>query len=86
MEDLQRLLTDTVGEYNILRDTLQEARANNDTRAERNRKLRQRLDGMQSEVGNQMNDLISSLLNVDPRDVLSDDEINKHLTEAFQVR
>ena len=47
MEDLQRLLSDTVAENNILRDTLQEARANNDTRAVRNRKLRQRLDGMQ---------------------------------------
>ena len=36
MEDLQRLLGNTVSEYNILRDTLQEVRANNDVRAERN--------------------------------------------------
>ena len=83
MEDLQRLLANTVGEYNILRDTLQEVRANNDVRADRNAKLRRRMDSMKSEVSAQMNGLISDLLGVDPRDVLTDEEINKHLTTAF---
>ena len=36
MEDLQRLLHNTVSQYTILRDTLQEVRANNDVRAQRN--------------------------------------------------
>lgn len=83
MEDLQRLLGNTVSEYNILRDTLQEVRANNDTRAERNRKLKRRMDSMKDEVGAQMNGLISSLLGVDPSDVLTDAEIEKHLTTVF---
>merc|ERR1711862_316846 len=83
MEDLSRLLRNTLAEYNILRDTLQEVRANNDIRAQRNAKLRERMESMKSEVGDQMNSLISQLLNVDPKDVLTDEEINAHLTEAF---
>eukprot|EP00492_Amphilonche_elongata_P004875 TRINITY_DN5277_c0_g1_i1.p1 TRINITY_DN5277_c0_g1~~TRINITY_DN5277_c0_g1_i1.p1 ORF type:complete len:114 (+),score=26.73 TRINITY_DN5277_c0_g1_i1:40-342(+) len=83
MEDLQRLLSNTVSEYTILRDTLQEVRADNDVRAERNQKLRQKLTSMRAEVGAQMNGLISDLLGVDPKDVLTDAEIKKHLTTAF---
>merc|ERR1712238_417090 len=83
MEELQRLLKNTVSEYNILRDTLQDVRANQDVRAENNGKLRRRLQSMQSEVGDQMNGLISSLFDVDPSEVLSDAEIAKYLTEAF---
>merc|ERR1712187_829323 len=64
MEDLSRLLKNTVSEYTILRDTLQEVRANNDVRAERNAKLRQRLNGMKGEVGDQMNALLGQLLGV----------------------
>ena len=40
MEDLQRLLRNTLSEYNILRDTLQEVRDNNEARVERNGRLR----------------------------------------------
>merc|ERR1712037_630780 len=84
MEELQRLLKNTVSEYNILRDTLQEVRANQDVRAENNAKVRRRLQSMQSEVGAQMNGLISSLFEVYPSEVLSDAEIEKYLTEAFE--
>merc|ERR1712048_730362 len=41
------------------------------------------MEGMKAEVGDQMNALIANLLNVDPKDVLTDEEINRHLTEAF---
>merc|ERR1712079_540809 len=84
MEDLNRLLRNTLAEYNILRDTLGEVRASNDVRAERNAKLRERMEAMKSEVGDQMNSLIANLLGVDPKDVLSDAEIEAHLTEAFK--
>ena len=40
MEELQRLLGNTLKQYTILRETLQEVRANNDVRAERNSRLR----------------------------------------------
>ena len=40
MEELERLLSNTLKEYIILRDTLHEVRASNDTRAERNGRLR----------------------------------------------
>jgi len=80
METLHRLLRNTLGEYTIFRDTLQEVRANNDVRAERNAEFRQRLDGMKCQVSSQMNALLGDLLGVDPRDILSDEEIEAHLT------
>ena len=83
MEDLERLLKNTVSEYRILRETLQEVRANNDVRAERNARLRNRLEGMKDEVGAQMNELFSSMAGVRPEDVLSDEEIDAHLKTAF---
>jgi len=85
MEELQRLLGNTLKQYIILRDTLQEVRSNNDTRAERNAKLRRRLEGMKSDVTSQMNAMMADLFGVDPKDVLSDAEINKHLTEACNL-
>ena len=55
MEELQRLLGNTLKQYTILRETLQEVRANNDVRAERNIRLRNRLENMKGEIGSQMN-------------------------------
>jgi Ca2+-binding EF-hand superfamily protein len=60
------------------------ARGNADTRAKRNAELRTRLEGMRTEVGGQINELISNMMGVNPEDVLSDEEINQHLTQAFQ--
>lgn len=83
MEGLQRLLGNTLKQYSILRDTLQDVRANNDTRADRNKDLRDRLEKMKGSVQGQMNDLFAKLMNVNPEDVLSEEEIRGHLTEAF---
>eukprot|EP00492_Amphilonche_elongata_P002511 TRINITY_DN276_c0_g1_i2.p1 TRINITY_DN276_c0_g1~~TRINITY_DN276_c0_g1_i2.p1 ORF type:complete len:863 (-),score=234.47 TRINITY_DN276_c0_g1_i2:191-2779(-) len=83
MEDLERLLKNTVSEYKILRETLQEVRANNDVRAERNARLRQRLQGMKDEVGAQMNELFANMAGVRPEDVMSEAEIDAHLKTAF---
>ena len=38
---------------------------------------------MKNEVSSTMNDLLSKMLNVDPEDVLTPEEIRAHLTEAF---
>merc|ERR1712238_475212 len=59
MEDLQRLLGNTLKQYVVLRDTLQEVRANNDTRAENNGRLRRRLENMKGEVTSTMNELFA---------------------------
>merc|ERR1719204_1459240 len=83
MEKLHTLMDHTLKEYMILKETLGEVREANDARAEKNAKLRNRLEGMKGEVSSQMNDLISKLMGVNPEDVLSDEEINKHLKEAF---
>merc|ERR1712110_545869 len=83
METLERLLTNTVKEYIILRDTLQEVRADQDKRATRNKRLRDRLENMKSDMGARMSELFANMAGVDPRDVMSEAEIDQHLTDAF---
>ncbi len=46
-------------------------------------RLRDRLENMKNEVSGQVNDLLSKMLGVKPEDILSGEEINQHLTEAF---
>ena len=83
MEELQRLLGNTLKQYTQMRDVLQEVRANNDVRAEKNARLRNRLDKMKGSVSAQMNDLFAKMMNVRPEDVMSEEEIVGHLTDAF---
>merc|ERR1711879_893184 len=52
-------------------------------RASKNKRLRDRLENMKSEVSGQVNDLLSKMLGVKPEDILSGEEISKHLTDAF---
>merc|ERR1712187_1069049 len=53
-------------------------------RATRNKQLRDRLEQMKADVTSDMNALMSNLLGMDPRDVLSEAEIDAHLEEAFK--
>merc|ERR1712176_1117035 len=78
------LLEGVMKDYALVQETLGDARANADTRAERNAELRARLENMRGEIGGQINDLISQMMGINPEDVLSDEEINQHLTEAFE--
>ena len=45
--------------------------------------MRNRLDKMKGSVSAQMNDLFAKMMNVNPEDVLTEEEITQHLTEAF---
>jgi len=83
MEKLTTLLDATMKDYAMIQDALADARGNNDIRATRNAELRQRLDNMKGDVQNTVNSLIASMMNIDPRDVLSDAEIDHHLEVAF---
>ena len=84
LEKLVSLLEGVMKDYALVQDTLNDARANSETRADRNAELRARLENMRSEVGGQINDLISKMMGVNPEDVLTDEEINAHLKEAFE--
>merc|ERR1712224_573693 len=64
------------GEYNNLKLSAEE-------RKKRNALLRQRLDGMQGQLQNQVGDLFASMAGLDPSELLSEEEITKHLTDAF---
>ena len=83
METLTVLLDTTAKEYTILKETLGEVREANDQRATRNQQLRDRLETMKADVSSDSNALLTDLLGVDPRDVLSDEAIDQHLTDAF---
>jgi Ca2+-binding EF-hand superfamily protein len=78
MEKLERLLDVTLKEYIILKDTLGEARVDNEARSKRNQQLRERLNNMRSEVSDQIGHLMTDLLGLRPEDVLSEEEIRKH--------
>ena len=84
LEKLVSLLDGVLKDYAMIQDTLNDVRGNNEGRPERNAELRSRLENMRKEVGGQINDLISSMMNVNPEDVLSDEEINAYLQEAFE--
>ena len=83
METLASGMDQTLKEVNLLKEALQESAAAADVRADRNKNLRARLENMRGDVANQMNDMISQLMGVNPEDVLSDEEINAHLKQAF---
>jgi Ca2+-binding EF-hand superfamily protein len=83
MEKLTTLLDATMKDYAMIQDALSEARANNDTRATRNAELRDRLENMKGDVQSTVNGLIAQMMNIDPRDVLSEAEIDHHLETAF---
>ena len=76
-------MDETLEEVNLLKEALQESAAAADVRADRNKNLRARLENTLADVANQMNDMISQLMGVNPEDVLSDEEINAHLKQAF---
>merc|ERR1711879_720699 len=83
MELLKGLLGNVAAEYSLLRESMQETRMSAEERASKNKRLRDRLENMKSEVSGQVNDLLSKMLGVKPEDILSGEEINQHLTDAF---
>jgi Ca2+-binding EF-hand superfamily protein len=83
LEKLQELLNDTLGQFALLKDALGTAEGNAKSRQKRNAQLRNRLESVKDQVSKDMNDLFSSMMGVRPEDVLTDEEIDKHLTDAF---
>jgi Ca2+-binding EF-hand superfamily protein len=45
--------------------------------------LRARLENVKKEVSGTVNALRSQMMNCNPEDLMTDEEINKHLTDAF---
>ena len=80
MEALAGLLTETASEFRSLKDELKESQAFRDEKAAKAAKLRQKLDGMKGEIQDQVNGLFASMMDINPEDVLSEEEITQHLT------
>ena len=66
-----------------LKQALSVASGNAQERAKNNERLRQRLESVKSQVSAEINFLMTNMLNMDPRDFLSDEEIDAHLQSAF---
>merc|ERR1712223_187689 len=83
MDRLKDLLGKIAAEYSLLRESMAETRMSAEQRAAKNARLRDRLENMKGEVTGQVNALLSKMLGVRPEDVLSEEEINAHLQNAF---
>jgi len=66
-----------------LSGSLVELKEANEARANKNALLREKLDGMRNEVQSQMNGMFENMFGLDPSSILSEDEIRKHMREAF---
>jgi hypothetical protein len=84
METCAKHLDQTLAEIALLKDSLATVQENSDMRARRSDELRARLENVRGEVSDTMNDLLSKMMGIDPKDVLSDSEITAHLQAAFQ--
>merc|ERR1712079_225687 len=72
-----------VQEYQMIKGNFAEVNMSAEERAKKNAQLKKRLESMQKEIGGQMNELFSKMMGVDPRDLMTDEEIDKDLAEAF---
>merc|ERR1712038_1054370 len=79
MEKLQSLLGDTLGQFGLLKEAMKESGMSLEERKRRNERLRGRLDAMKGQVQKDMDALFSQLGIAN----LSEEEIDKHLTDAF---
>jgi Ca2+-binding EF-hand superfamily protein len=87
LEVLNKLLVDTAGLLQHMRDDLIEAKGNDEERAKRNADLRGRMKKMKGQMGNSIGKLMNKMLSImgqDPRDFLTDDQINRLLVKTFQ--
>merc|ERR1712025_703398 len=87
LETLYTVMSDATDLLEGLRDSLEENQRENSIRAERNAQLRERMESMKYEMGSKISVVMNKMLGVmglDPKDVLTDDEINKLLIATFE--
>jgi len=70
-------------EFTALRKSLAEAKGSIADRKKKNKLLRDRLDNVRGEVSAKMNALFGNVLGIDVTALMSGEEIDGHLQEAF---
>jgi Ca2+-binding EF-hand superfamily protein len=83
MEKVTSMLGDMVGEYTLMAGNFGSMKESIEERQRRNAELRARLDNIKADVQADLNGLLSNVLGMNPEDLLSDEEIEAHLREAF---
>merc|ERR1712026_77493 len=83
MQQLGELLKVVMKEYTLIQGNFAEMEGSAAERAKKNAQLRARLENVRKDVSAQMNALFGKTMNINPEDLLSEEEINKHLADAF---
>merc|ERR1712004_490639 len=83
MQTLGDLLKTVIKEYTLIQGNFSEMQGSAAERAKKNAQLRARLENVRKDVSQQMNALFGKMMNMNPEDLLSEEEINKHLAVAF---
>merc|ERR1712004_880835 len=83
MQTLGDLLKTVIKEYTLIQGNFSEMQGSAAERAKKNAQLRARLENVRKDVSQQMNALFGKMMNMNPEDLLSEEEINKHLADAF---
>merc|ERR1712048_677282 len=66
-----------------LKGALSTATGNAEERAKNNARLRSRLESVKGQISGEINALLSQMMDLDPSAFMSEEEIDKHLTDAF---
>jgi Ca2+-binding EF-hand superfamily protein len=87
LELLDILLKDTEQLLQAMRDDMIEMQGDNEGRAKRNAELRERLTKMKGEMGSSLGKVMGKMLGImgmDPRDLLTEEQIDKLLVATFK--
>ena len=77
---LSMFFLELTSDFGSMKDGLDESRQSQEARAAENRKLMEKLERQKGEVSDQVNGLLANMMNINPEDVLSEEEIKAHLT------
>ena len=83
MQTLGELLQMVIKDYTLIQGIYSDMEGSAADRAKKNAQLRARLENVRKDVSAQMNELFGKMMNCNPEDLMSEEEINKHLSDAF---
>jgi Ca2+-binding EF-hand superfamily protein len=87
LELLSQLLDSTAGVLAGLKGSIADSSSTMQARAKQNAELRVRMKGMKGEMNSQLGKVMNKMMGImgaDPMDVLTDEEVDRLLTQTFQ--
>ena len=84
IEQLSELLNGFAGEFSSIQSDLQANIKLREERAAEAELLRKKLKNVKADIQDEVKGMFARMMNINPEDVLSDEEIEQHLTQAFE--